>query len=72
MSRKRDLFGRLAEEDRIVLMRELCCGVFGDNKGKQLFARLEPALHYKLRQPGDHPEPTANHWRGAWRIYEAE
>ena len=72
MPRRPDLFGLVTEKDRIKIIRELCCGVLGDEKGTETFARLEPTLRYKLRQPGDHPEPEHNHWKGVWRIYEAE
>jgi hypothetical protein len=33
---------------------------------------MESSLRYKLRQPGDHPDPGRNYWKGVWRIHEAE
>ncbi|APR88183.1 hypothetical protein A7982_13532 [Minicystis rosea] len=72
MKRRRDVFEVLPKEQRLALMKETVLALLGDTVGGVTWARMEPALRYERRQPGDHLDPAKNHWKGAWRIYEAE
>lgn len=71
-NRRRDIFEILPEEERIALMRDTVLSMFGETVGLRMWGRMEPALRYKRRQLGDHPDPSQNYWKGVWRIYEAD
>jgi hypothetical protein len=72
MTRPRDIFDVLPEDERLELMRQTTLAVLGEQVGARTWERIEPSLRHKLRQVGDHPDPAQNHWKGVWRIYEAE
>lgn len=72
MAKKTDIFEVLPEEERLGVMKDTVLAVLGDNVGSRVWKQMEPALRYKRRQLGDHPDPAQNHWKGVWRVYEAE
>ncbi|WP_437627179.1 hypothetical protein [Sorangium sp. So ce1151] len=72
MSRPADPFDLLPDEQRHELMKDTVTAIFGPALGQAFWDQMEPLLTDTRRQPGDAAEPEKNHWRGRWRIYEAE
>ena len=72
MPRPADPFDLLPDEQRHELMKDTVTAIFGPALGQAFWDQMEPLLTDTRRQPGDAAEPEKNHWRGRWRIYEAE
>jgi len=72
MDKPLDIFDVLPEVERLALMRDTTLGILGETVGGRMWERMEAALRYKRRQPGDHLDPAQSYWKGVWRIYEAE
>jgi len=69
---QRDILAVLSPDERRDLMRHTVMGVLGPVMGERVWKQMEPALLDRRRQPGDAADPAENHWKGVWRIYEAE
>lgn len=72
MPKKQDPLDNLTPQGQVEVLRRTLCGTFGETRGAEIWAQVEPAIVGKARQFGDASEPEKNYWKGAWRIYEIE
>ena len=72
MRARPDILAVLPPDERAALIRRTVTAIMGPTMGEQIWKQMEPVLQSKARQPGDAPEPEQNHWKGVWRIYEAD